>query len=61
MSLHLYGPWHTWFAWHPVSTLAHGWKWLCHVQRRRWTTNPTYSGPVYEGWDYTITKEEQDS
>ena len=56
MSLHLYGPWHAWFAWHPVPTGAHGWKWLRRVQRRRWTTNPTYPGPIYTGWDYTITK-----
>ena len=56
MSLHLYGPWHVWFAWHPVQTLAHGWKWLRRVQRRRWKTNPLYPGPALSGWDYTITK-----
>lgn len=38
MALFNYGPKHDWFAWKPVETQAHGWKWLtmltrykCHV------------------------------
>ena len=30
-----YGPWHTWFAWYPVRTNWHGWRWLTTVDRRQ--------------------------
>lgn len=29
------GPWHHWFAWHPVRTEQHGWRWLRTVERRQ--------------------------
>lgn len=28
-----YVPWHRWFAWHPVNTQQHGWRWLRTVER----------------------------
>lgn len=28
-----YGPWHYWFAWYPVRTEQHGWRWLRTVER----------------------------
>lgn len=34
------GPWHTWFAWYPVETMQHGWKWLCTVERAKHYPNP---------------------
>lgn len=36
------GPWHRWFAWHPVETEQHGWRWLCTVERQK-ITGPTFS------------------
>ncbi|WP_284770944.1 hypothetical protein [Corynebacterium rhinophilum] len=27
------GPWQRWFAWHPVQTEQHGWRWLRTVER----------------------------
>lgn len=30
-----YGPWHNWFAWHPVRTRQHGWRWLQPLERRQ--------------------------
>lgn len=35
------GPWHRWFAWHPVETEQHGWRWLCTVERQK-ITGPTF-------------------
>ena len=42
------GPWHTWFAWHPVKTDWHGWRWLTNIQRRYWRGGGT------SGWDYRL-------
>ncbi|MGJ4084341.1 hypothetical protein [Corynebacterium macclintockiae] len=36
------GPWHRWFAWRPVRTEQHGWRWLRTVERRQ-LTGPTFS------------------
>lgn len=44
------GPWHRWFAWHPVPLTTGGWAWLCTVERVAchidpgdWTVfDPTY-------------------
>ena len=30
------GPWHRWFAWHPVYTQDRGWTWLRLVERQRY-------------------------
>lgn len=27
------GPWQRWFAWYPVYTRQHGWRWLRTVER----------------------------
>lgn len=37
-----YGPWQRWFAWYPVRTEQHGWRWLRTVERRQ-LTGPTFS------------------
>lgn len=29
------GPWHRWFAWRPVRTEEHGWRWLRIVERAK--------------------------
>lgn len=50
-----YGPWHHWFAWYPVSTQQHGWRWLRTVERRQ-ITGPTFT--PYEKpylWEYRPT------
>lgn len=44
-----YGPWHPWFAWRPVRTLWHGWRWLTRIKRRRWVGDAPYS---VTGWEY---------
>ena len=33
MSIFHYGAKHDWFAWHPVKTQQHGWKWLTKLTR----------------------------
>lgn len=45
-----YGPWHLWFAWHPVRTDQHGWRWLRTVERQQWI-----GGRSWRGWDYRPT------
>lgn len=46
-------PWHKWFAWHPVRTNYHGWKWLRKVYRRqRWT--PFWAFGVNRYWEYNM-------
>ena len=49
-----YGPWHLWFAWHPIRTDLHGWRWLRIVERRRW-----FGGRSWSGWDYQPTKDDR--
>lgn len=48
-----YGPYHRWFAWRPVDTLWHGWKWLCFVQRRRQFTSSDCEGSSLR-WEYIV-------
>ena len=51
------GPWQRWFAWHPVRTRQHGWRWLRTVERRQ-ITGPTFT--PYEKpylWEYRPTKD----
>ena len=49
-----YGPWHIWFAWHPVRTDHHGWRWLRAVERRQWV-----GGRSWRGWDYRPTVDDR--
>ena len=51
-----YGPWHEWFAWHPVRTDWHGWRWLTYVERRFW--RGWHHGQTPTGWDYRPIKGE---
>ena len=30
-----YGAWHKWYAWYPVNTEQHGWRWLKYVARAK--------------------------
>lgn len=53
------GPWHHWFAWRPVRTEQHGWRWLrtVEVALPRIGAKFTYkqrANPYYD--DITITK-----
>lgn len=40
--------WHTWFAWHPVTTVAGIWVWLEYTDRRK---VHYYTG---DEWEYTV-------
>lgn len=52
------GPWHLWYAWHPVRTRYHGWTWLTTVYRRQ-VFVPDYSvGVVDRYWEYDAVTEE---
>ena len=53
MSIFTYGPWHRWFAWHPVRTDWHGWRWLTTVYRRGWIAD--MPGDAH-GWHYKPIK-----
>lgn len=58
MSAHgYYGPWHKWFAWRPVQTRNHGWRWLRTVERRRHYPDPTLPPLIgaQPGWEYQPT------
>ena len=46
------GPWHDWFAWHPVWTVDGRFAWLRRVLRRRFATKPHLSGPYGEWFAY---------
>lgn len=45
-----HGPWHPWFAWRPVRTHWHGWRWLVTVERQKWIG--WTGGGTSTGWDY---------
>lgn len=44
--------WHRKFAWWPVDTYDQGWKWLCHVERRRIQKHDYLDGGVDHWWQY---------
>lgn len=46
------GPWHDWFAWYPVDTVTHGWKWMVTLERRRIQTQLHLPVPVSRCWEY---------
>lgn len=55
------GPWHLWFAWFPVDTVTHGWRWLRPVERRLVQSegsmpmgDPLPSGTFDRAWQYRI-------
>ena len=56
-----YGPWERWFAWHPVRTQQHGWRWLRTVERAPHHPVPLYPCAPDPHWVYrplpTDTKE----
>lgn len=49
------GPWHRWFAWRPVNTVTHGWKWLRPVERRRVQSKMHLTGLIDQCWQYRVT------
>lgn len=54
------GPWHAWFAWHPVETVYHGWKWLVVVERRReWAEDYAIFDQSYGKWVWNYRKREK--
>lgn len=48
------GPWHRWFAWRPVNTVTHGWKWWRRVERRRVQSGLHLPGLIDQCWQYRI-------
>lgn len=44
--------WHRWFAWLPVDTYDHGWKWLRFIYRRRIQKHWYLDGPDCRWWQY---------
>jgi hypothetical protein len=52
MSVIARGPAHQWFAWHPVDTADHGWKWLRKVWRQREYIDLDM-GPIFREWRHT--------
>ena len=67
-----YGPWHRWFAWYPVRTRQHGWRWLRAVERALhyppdipcapdpyWVYRPTPQQPTRNGARMSKTIAEQ--
>lgn len=53
----LHGPWQCWFAWHPVCTRNHGWRWLRIVERRKRYPDPILPPLIgaQPGWEYQPT------
>lgn len=51
------GPWHRWFAWRPVNTVTHGWRWLRYVERQRVQSKVSLPGPLVSFWDYRTEQE----
>lgn len=52
-STHPTTPWMRWFAWYPVNTLTHGWRWLCWTERQRIMCNT--NGPInLIGWSFWL-------
>lgn len=45
------GPWHRWFAWHPVPT-PDGWRWLCVVERTLYAPPPMVPFDPDPWWIY---------
>lgn len=55
------GPWHDWFAWHPVHTDYYGWRWLRTMRRRRIVSGYRVSGyfvAMGAYWDYALPGDE---
>lgn len=52
-----YGPWQYWFAWYPVRTEQHGWRWLRTVERRRYYPDPMLTPLIgaQSSWEYQPT------
>lgn len=55
------GPWHAWFAWYPVETMQHGWKWLQTVEREKRYPDPLIPFAPEPYWVYRprTTKEKK--
>lgn len=50
---HATTPWMPWFAWYPVNTLTHGWRWLCWLERQRIMCGT--NGPInLIGWSFWL-------
>ena len=49
------GPSHLWFAWRPVNTTMHGWRWLVRVHRRAWWV--TDGDETWRQWQYSVDGE----
>lgn len=50
-----YGPWQRWFAWYPVRTEQHGWRWLRTVERALYYPDPLIPFAPSPFWCYRPT------
>lgn len=50
-----YGPWQRWFAWYPVRTEQHGWRWLRTVERALHYPDPLIMFAPAPYWVYRPT------
>jgi hypothetical protein len=46
-----------WFAWRPVNTLTHGWRWLCWIERKRIMCN-TEGDIRLVGWSFWLYRKD---
>ena len=53
------GPWHLWFAWRPVKTRQHGWRWLRYVQRAKHYPPLLVPGAPAPYWVYQPTTDDR--
>lgn len=49
------GPWQRWFAWYPVRTQQHGWRWLRTVERALHYPDPLIPYAPDPFWEYRPT------
>lgn len=50
------GPWHDWFAWHPVRTYDRRLVWFRWCRRRAMQTNLHLHGPLHFWWQHHVER-----
>ena len=48
------GPWHKWFAWHPIQTYDFRWIWLKTVERRGVQKHSSLNGGPNHWFQYRV-------
>ena len=46
--------WWRWFAWYPVKTWDHRWRWLCTVERRLLQTKEHLTPPTFTWFQHRV-------